>query len=372
MSYNKKSTREGKRKLGSHLENLYNPFSVKYLNPKWPDGNIDYSYGQQHVSRNITEGKNQLHFFYPGLIGHVTSYILPNADANGIYAEGTTQNAVACHLSQDYYLFPLQSNLVTNTVDPTNTIQHWYIYQNSTDTLVNWYSWRPVSFGLKFYLYSADDDNDGWFEAIRTTNKDMYNLSFYADTQEEPGTTTFSTVSREGSPTMSQGAFGPTTDTFDEWCKTKDWTLNPSYCNGKLKDIHKYNFQLNPIGGDNSPIIAEPTKTFTSSFLRKNSISGNFTRNEFMPENIDAPDAAAQILPEYKNLTVYSHNFDCIVIRVHGIAQTKLLSKAVANFEFANKRFFSTKQYTPCTRDIDGLAAFVKYREKHGKLAYDS
>lgn len=79
---------------------------------------------------------------------------------------------------------------------------------------------RIVSAGLKLSLVNNSDTNNGYWEAIRVPNENIDFVGVKAD--------------------LVSYCANATANLIDQ----------PSYCTGKLKDIHKYVFQLKPDGNN--------------------------------------------------------------------------------------------------------------------------
>lgn len=120
--------------------------------------------------------------------------------------------------------------------------------------------WRIVSQAFRIMTTQNSDKSEGWFEAIRVASDHPYNFEY--------------SISGVGLAT------------------------NPSYVNGKLKDIHRYLFQLKPIG----------------------------VHHHFMPLRNEAGDNSNQCA---------DRQFDTIIVCIHGCApSSSFLLHGVQNAEY--------------------------------------
>jgi hypothetical protein len=165
------------------------------------------------------------------------------------------------------------------------------------------HKWRQVSCGMKVTLVNNSDENDGWFEAIRVQGSDSSGFGVQPQLAGPDGFV----GSPGGVPVMPAINVGIT-----------NLVEHPTYITGKLRDIHKYMFQLNPQGSDHEfQIIARP------------------------------PDVTiAQLLD--------NENFDMIYLRVWGRAgastPTRLMVHVVSNQELIYDEASSMVRYHGNTR----------------------
>jgi hypothetical protein len=175
--------------------------------------------------------------------------------------------------------------------------------------------WRMVSQAVKFTLTNNSDENDGWWEAIRFTHSDSD--QFYALCNDVLSGIPFDGLSVLGSyvTAVNQKLFAS-----DQNLGAANLVENPSYVTGKLRDIHKYIFQLkahntdHPFNCLNKRYPAPNRSSATADTLAETDI---LVQNELLRSVIDK-------------------SFDVIYLRVHGrggTTPTRILSHVVANQE---------------------------------------
>lgn len=243
--------------LQDQLSTYFNPFSTRTTNPKIPDGKCHLSSGLRLQS--VTEFIN---------------------DATG---------------TMDFLLIPgLKTGaLVTNTTSATGNMN----YTNHADMggagdlvqgsgvgepPVN--KWRIVSQAIKFTLVNNSDENDGWWEAIRVSVANN-TTAFAADAN--------------GFYTSASGLPG-----VDE--TSTSLVEHPSYITGKLRDIHRFHFQLKPHTDDHDFVTLPRT----------------------IPQATYEVGATSPLIDE---------SMDAIYIRIHGRAgaetPTRVMAHIVSNQE---------------------------------------
>lgn len=181
-----------------------NPFAKVSFGARIPDGKAALSVGtrvQQRKQLKQSGSADAMNIFlYPGVNCCVGAVGADNQTA-GVFLSSAT------HLS----------------VSGTTTYE-----QTSDATLCN--KWRTVSCGMNISLINNSDTDEGWFEAIR-----------------------LSPSSSANPPLVNNAcAFDVNDPTGYPGCKLDSENLvhQPSYVSGKLRDIHKYLFALNPHSGD--------------------------------------------------------------------------------------------------------------------------
>jgi hypothetical protein len=231
------------KKTDPNLKVMEHPFSVATTTPKIPDGKAYDSAGLRLQSTKEITTKTSGDVWvllYPGL----------NCGAWIFFNEPTPEE-----MTLGYYQHGMFKK------DGDKFVQE----ENSAIS-----RWRIVSQGLRMSLLNNDDENDGWWEAIRTqmgahqTNE----FNILGDT----------------------AIVGPSTDyASGNYLTVNVDSLNmvehPTYCSGKLKDLDKTNFYLRPTGGDHDFI------------------------------NLDQSFKIASDQPAKAFLDV---TWDCILIKIHG------------------------------------------------------
>lgn len=148
------------------------------------------------------------------------------------------------------------------------------------------HKWRIVSQAMKLTLVNNSDENDGWFEAIRvqgSADSDFQNV-----VQASAG----------------EGSFiGQTNGTLPAAGSNAQMVEHPTYCTGKLRDIHRYMFHLMPQGNDHEFNI--------------------------LPRSCENAE-------EFCNANIDNESYDMVFIRIHGRAgalPTRLMAHVVCNQE---------------------------------------
>lgn len=147
-------------------------------------------------------------------------------------------------------------------------------------------SWRTVSCGARISLINNAETNEGWFEACRINVCDAESFSWRVAGGDGTGNSSYYISAAKNNGFVSTEDFG-----------VQNLALSPSFVSGKLRDLHKYTFRLN----------------------------ANTNDREFVP--VAQPDDACPV----RNAVDVA--MDCIYIRVHGSAGTKLMTHIVSNQE---------------------------------------
>lgn len=254
---------------------ISNPFNSTVLNPKINDGLTPYSSGVrcQYAGEYscFGAGAPMIVYLYPGITAGMTVY-RSNQPSYGTV--GHYPNHVG---------FKLQS-------DPVKLDQELPTY------LTNW---RLVSQALRLSLVNNCEANDGWFEAIRIDTDQQEFANWDHVPTGVPSNAAFGVVGAQtvvplqtsqeldqvSAPTTPPGAAINTgsQEVNLPGCRLANipsFATHPTYTTGKLKDLHKYVFQL------------RPTKR----------------QHEFGALNATANDAAFLV----------DYNFDAICIKIYG------------------------------------------------------
>lgn len=347
------------------LSSLYNPFTTKNNQPKWPDGKCQYSIGRKHQHASELHGEEMVIALFPGVVNWclaIQSNTVTNATLDTV-----TNIFRANHTSK----LSVAYNYTKATKSTPNTEFHqWYI---NTPTVFT--SWRPVSYALHIRCINNDESNEGWFECIRTGRQPF---------TTEMGLTT--TKDEEGSILFYPASIVPSNTAIATWMATRNWSLSPTYATGKIKDLGAYVFQLNNQKTDNDflplqTIYAEvngtdaisPESSGTLAVVTKDTDDNNVVgavikQNDtatlgFTPGNVD----------HYWKDTVYSDALDMILIRIHGVANTKLLLHSVANMEFLMPEGSEYAQYMSAAYSAKPqLNRFLAHRNKYNKMAFQT
>lgn len=221
---------------------ISNPFSARILNPKINDGVTPYSCGVrcQYAGEHPTFGAAapMIMYLYPSLTGGLSVFRsqLPS------YQHSFYGN----HVKID----GLAGGSAT---------------QSTASAVVKW---RLVSQALKLSLINNCEANDGWFEAIRVDtpgDNNYWQYTPFEDQINSNGIFTAQGVPKQvfdeystfkGNPPTSGNppVAAPVVNTGTQEivlpgadvASIGSFATHPTYVTGKLKDLHKYVFQLRP------------------------------------------------------------------------------------------------------------------------------
>lgn len=300
-----------------------NPFTTYTTNPKIPDGKATMSAGlrvQAVKDIKFSAVNETLHILLlPGC--NNGAIILGNngtamTDKNMFY-----KNQVAIKTES---MAPdlLDDDNKPITTSSTNTYKGEVGVIETGET-----KWRLVSQALKLTLVNNSDENDGWWEAIRTTcNAKSFGLV-------ENNESSYYHVGFNSTTALPDVSL---TDTIVE---------NNTYASGKLRDIHRYLFQLHPTVNDHDFKSCVDIRT--------------------------QPDQAS-MMPY-----LMDDSFDCIYIRVYGRSAadgrnpTRLMAHIVANQEVIyDEDEVMTRFHTETKRAGQGVLERTKdYMVRNNKAA---
>jgi len=254
----------------------FNPWSTSTTNPKIPDGKSYHSSGiRLQAVKEVTQdaGATQIAMLlFPGL-------------SNGFLATGTVKSFADgfCESAQ----YSNHGGLgATNQQDIATEIARW----------------RLVSQGMKVTLTNNSDENDGWWEAIRVN---VNTTEFLSNPTNAEGWQ----MRDDGAGSFHVGA----QNLFLPSVSLDNLVEHPTYVSGKLRDIHRHNFQLMPQGQDH-----------------------DFTQ---LPRDL-ANDLYSRL--------VDSNNYDAILVIIHGrggTTPTRCMAHVVSNQELVYQESSAMKRY---------------------------
>lgn len=328
------------------LATLYNPFSHKNHQPKWPDGKCQFSIGRKHQAASEVAVSDCVVALFPGAINWC---LVLNKDGDNYNVEANHTSSLSIHY--------LMRNLATTLA------YQWYIPDES-----HFSAWRPVSYAMTIRNINNDENNDGWFEAIRTPRN-----AFLA----EMGLTAPSD-NQDTTPIFHPGSILPSTNLCNKWMLTNRWTDQPTYVTGKLKDIGNYVFQLNHQKRNNDflkfrtlnlPVTAVQTPADNTYRIRDDADN---TVASYVLKDINAVEDPEIYHNDQLQDSLYHDCLDVIIVRIHGIPLagdgTKLLIHSVANMEFLVDENSEFAQYTSSSYPAyQGLNTYLDYRLKFNK-----
>lgn len=387
------------------LSTLYNPFSLKNLDPKWPDGLCNSSRGVQMKRTTELNGSEIVIALIPGYVNWCFAFQWDEVD--------NRWNLLMNHCDNTYIMSHLEQAHIIAT---PSTVPQEYTYeyafgaqQDSQDigTKVHepeFSSWRGVSYGLRMMNVNSDHDNDGWFECVRTSRNAFVNRLGLALILQNPppegptGANVYEIEDRLAKSSygdrekdniyIKPGCVFPLTSTAQEWFSARNWAIMPSYASGKLKELKDFVFSLNPEKAHNDFQKIEYTPfSYTESISEKISINtnigvayNNYDTSQWFDEliiDLDTDYAVVGMVTENQDSAggntkftrwvnfqkgFTSPNFDIILVKIHGLANTRTVVSSVANLEFQiNER--KNEGYHNMTNSYACLQSLDKYIE---------
>lgn len=279
----------------AQAKSYFDPFSLATVTPKIPDGKCLLSTGLRlqavyELAANTDSGVMHI-WFYPGINAGLEAKGV--VDNQGTVANGEVVVNYTGHA-------PLYADrAVQNTSNlgrGFNKVSQFPLTADDTleTSLSNIVKWRLVSQGLKLSLVNNSDENDGWWEAIRFTPSQ--------DSNE------WTLGSRTADETAAQFPFYVERDYYGNLKQETQTSLveHPTYNTGKIRDLHKYMFQLKAQDTDH------PFNKLAAQEINAEKCE------EFIRNCVD-------------------QSYDCIYIRIHGRPTgsnpTRLLAHVVSNQE---------------------------------------
>lgn len=256
-----------------------NPFSAVNGNSKIPDGKAIHSVGcrvrvsaQLHNSTVSIFPPDTLHILmYPGL----TQGMVVWGDDSDYGTRGFTAYAYNDHSTFDFTNIWNNGNIAPGIAENNDNINRW----------------RVVSQGLKLSLLNTDEENDGFWEAIRYTDGMKANeFGFY---------------SGDNLGQVQKCVFGPDHSMYSRLA-SKSLANSPTYCTGALKNIDKTVFELQPQTEDHDFRVVNRQYAFDLDDLA--SISGN---NDYITMQNDTPQN------QLVHQALIDDAYDCLYIRIH-------------------------------------------------------
>lgn len=412
------------------LSSLYNPFTLKNSDPKWPDGLTNTSTGIRQSMTTFLQGSDYIIALIPGLVNWCFAYRWDEANDQIIILanHADTQNNFGIY-EKAQGAVPQATNHA-GIVAIGENLQETDIANWRREKTPNFTSWRGVSYGCRLRNVNTDHDNDGWFECIRTTRNvfiDRMGLwmkvnntgadvspNDYNDTYSEnpvqQSTLTYEVLNIP----MPLGSILPTKHLAQEWFSARNWALMPSYASGKLNALKDFVFQLNPEKRINELKSVEMLPlyfdtglqhtqsselSFTSTPVRFLNYSDYYTytpatapnapftdwmvvpmSNENQDGNVIPPaDGNAQNPPNasaawWRNFhrNFCSDNFDVILIKVHGLENTKMVLSSVANVECVRNESYTSSYHhsSNAYACLDALDRYLENRTRNHRIPF--
>lgn len=200
------------------LHMFHNPFADTTSQPKIPDGKVNESLG--FTTQSVTEVRNAqgittLHMLlYPGMNGAV---LIDNLElGSGLASLG----------SRTYYIPGFTGSSGANWSGATTTGTEFQVLG-----IDDYAQWRLVSCGLQLKLLNSQEEDDGWWEAIRL------------NVEHANGDYILTTTNNAASP-ATNGALAPVGLLQESQTKAGTLVNEQSYSTGLLRDLHRVQFEL--------------------------------------------------------------------------------------------------------------------------------
>lgn len=335
-SYRKKSYNRNKKTVGYKLNKSDNdaykqaqiyryPFSNQTTIPKIPDGLAQHSVGVSfnHVHALAGLSPNCTIILFPGM----------NNWLHTVNNDASTSNAG--HTLLNYFL----SRAGT---EPNYTYQ---IFQGQPGTndftgteSFDYEKWRLVSAGLRIKCINNDQENEGHWEAIRIPMTDHRGR--------------MPVVAAGG----NRGQVRPANPLINVATAHTSYQINSTYQMGKIKDLGKYEARLKPMTNNH---------VFKSMVKAQGAVLTDFATNMYPADGMEF----------HNDLTdsFIDDNWDAIAIRIHGVANTRIILQSRANYELIPRvntpisSFASENAYAPKLIE----SKFLEYKRKETKpMAY--
>lgn len=269
------------------LQLLANPFLNNGAEPKIPDGMCSSSMGiRQQAATEFTQYDEYLDIvFWPGLAsGCMVIGQTGGADGKGVRADMEYTGTTICEVPVDEF----GTKLVFQKFNKVSR-------------------WRIVSQGAKISLTNNADDNDGWFEAIRFVPPNDEGKMYLVNNILDPGTNL-----------ADNCHLGPDQSIWDLHGNTS-LVSHPSFITGKLRDIHRYNWNLHHF--ENSFDFTNCQHKYTLSLATdKTAIPAGkaLDANGFKYRAFDENEANADFVNSF-----IDRKMDAILVRIHGKGKKK-------------------------------------------------
>jgi hypothetical protein len=254
--------------LQDHLAVMRNPFSTATTTPKVCDGKVGHSVGvrEANAATSVSPAGTLHYMLYPGLGAGLT--VVANL---GGTSTSTPPRTIAYQLNGAELT---SQSLVDKAISGLKK-------SSAPDR------WRIVSQGVRLTPINNSENNNGWFEAIRVP---------FAFDRASIGNVPVNNTATP--PVTDKAAVALNIDFEGELLGSTAWAKHPSYVTGRLRNLEKHMFYLQP-NNDREFVL-----------------------------NIDTPE------------TQMDSNFDVVLIRIFASASNQdgttlnVMHHMVQNFEF--------------------------------------
>jgi hypothetical protein len=235
-------------------------------------------------------------------------------------------------------------------------------WQRTTDS--HFERWRPVSTAMHIRCVNNDEENEGWFECIRTNRDVLAERWGVIQTRDD-----------DDAIKIYPAGLTPDKDTLDNWYKSQNWSLQPTYATGKIRDLGQYIWQLNCQKEDNDFQEFKNLHVAQRARVESNwtTVEGNAIRTTEPKDSMDGTDIPdGNELEDFRD-TIYADQFDIILLRLRGIDSTKILIHTVHNCEYMVSDNTELAQYMSVSYSAESqLKVFKKWRLKNHKMPFQS
>lgn len=323
-----------KPKAFDELQVYRDPFSTATTNPKIPDGKATHSCGLrlQAVREwvNGNSGNTTMEFLlFPGISNGLSAWSV----GTGVYPDDATDSNNSMAYTNHAPLVAFDNGTEGGALSVVQPFQGRIV------------KWRMVSQAARFTLINNSDENDGWWEAVRVqlTGDEPFDLiRTKASKHEQTGNAgdTWFHIGSMFRDDPNNGNIGYNDNLNNEVTYVKEgnpimssahqMVEHPTYVTGKLRDLHRYSFQLKPQGSDHEFItMNEQIVNSGMSYAFEPGIGLDGIAGKHMRDRGDAPDITKPLMDT---------GFDAIFIRVHGrpggvAGATRIMAHVVANQE---------------------------------------
>ena len=212
------------------LSVFHDPFSKATQQPRIPDGKTGASLGiRNQAVRELVNKVTPVN-----TAASIMHIILYGGKAGGVFVyncepqqPGFLQpgNRLYRHMGYNDHAAIEATDLTLRSGPPTAADYPQEVIQK--DSFVRW---RIVSQGLILKLLNTDEEDDGWFEACRLTEP-LDEDHFMVSTAEDGA---------------GEALVSPSITMMTDGLAVRQLVEQRSYVSGRLKDIHKHQFNLNP------------------------------------------------------------------------------------------------------------------------------
>nr|QKY77697.1 capsid protein [Haslea ostrearia associated bacilladnavirus] len=318
------------------LKPLLMPFDRSNMQPKIPDGKVGTSIGQKFTTTrehyNVGVGNTMHALLFPGQSG-------------GLVVIGC-QNFNAVPISSPAY----------NGAGGFGYIHAATAGMSRLDAKEGYHSWRIVSQAARFELLNAAEEDDGWWEACRVTDA-MSVFDFRLD-QHDNGS------GRDNGTIIPYWLLS----TY----QNKPITDEMTYESGRLKDLHKREFQLHQVKDE-----VDFTQLCTPTTIEGGTETGIGTAGN--PFVVDWNGTSGSNPGERFGMQNYAairnyidFGYDMIYFRFHTRAPatpTRLLTHVVSNQEIQFSSDSGESRYQTLSARVPNAAAILAARANGGTTA---